>query len=134
MRIQSAPRAPAGQQQIETSVTIDAAHLYRFDTQLQLKLDLADMDVWVDMILEGDTVILQHGITNRSDGEVTLRSFADAPGRKRRHLNIIGLHSNQTVVKSHRFDNAAQLSGEVIRIGLRQVNGPRSHNLMVTVP
>ena len=134
VRIQSAPRAPAGQQQIETSVTIDAAHLYRFDTQLPLKLDLADMDVWVDVILEGDTIILQHGITNRSDSEVTFRSFADAPGRKRRHLNIIGLQPNQTVVKSHRFDNAAQLSGEVIRVGLRQVNGPRAHNLMVTIP
>ena len=134
VRIQSAPRAPAGQHQIETSVTIDAAHLYQFDTQLPLKLDLADMDVWVDVILEGDTVILQHGITNRSDSEVTFRSFADALGRKRQHLNIIGLQPNQTVVKAHRFDNAAQLSGEVIRIGLTQVNGPRSHNIMVTIP
>jgi len=134
VRIQSAPRAPAGLQQIETSVTIDAAHLYEFDTRLPLKLDLADMDVWVDVILEGDIVILQHGITNRSDSEVTFRSFADAPGRKRRHLNIIGLQPNQTVVKSHHFDNAAQLSGEVIRIGLKQVNGPRAHNLMVTIP
>ncbi len=134
VRIQSAPRAPAGQKQIETSVAIDAAHLYRFDMQLPLKLDLADMDVWVDVILEGETVILRHGITNRSDREVTFRSFADAPGRKRRHLNIIGLQPNQTVAKSHRFDNAAQLSGQVVRIGLRQVNGPRSHNLMVTIP
>ncbi len=134
VRIHSAPREPAGRKQIETQVIIDAAKLYEFDVQLPLKLDLSDMDVWVDMVIEGETVVLRHGITNRSNEVVTFTSFADAPSRKRKNLNIIGLQPNQTVVKSHYFLRADELSGKVIRVGLKQVKGPRSHNLTITVP
>lgn len=134
VRIQSAPRAPAGRQQIETKVMIDAAKLYEFTVYLPLQLDLSDMDVSADLVVEGEDVVIRHRITNRSDEVVTFTSFADAPGRKRQTMNILGLQPDQTVVKAHRFPDGRALSGKVIRVGLKQVKGPRSHNLTVAVP
>lgn len=134
VRIQSAPRAPAGRKQIETRVMIDAAKLYEFTVYLPLQLDLSDMDVSADLVLEGETVVVRHRITNRSNEVVTFTSFTDAPGRKRQTMNIVGLQPDQTVVKSHRFPGGRALSGTVIRVGLKQVKGPRSHNLIVAVP
>ena len=134
VRIQSAPRAPAGRKQIEARVIIDAAKLYEFTVYLPLQLDLSDMDVSADLVVEGETVVVRHRITNRSDEVVTFRSFADAPGRKRQTMNILGLQPDQTVVKAHRFPGGRALSGNDIRVGLKQVKGPRSHNLIVAVP
>ncbi len=134
VRMQSSPREPAGRKRIEAEVVIDASRVYEFSTYLPLKLDLADMDVWLEMVVKGEGVVVRHGVTNRSEETVTFRSYADAPGRKRRSLNMVGLQPGQTMVKSHYFDRAGELSGQVIRVGLQQVKGPRSHNLTVTVP
>ena len=62
--------------------------------------------------IEGDRLVIRHGVTNQSDEVVTLNSFADAPGRKRQNLNIVGLQPGQTVVKAHQFSSAAELSGK----------------------
>lgn len=132
--IQAAPRESAGVKQIEALVRIDASKMYEFSAHLPIRLDLADMVVWVDLVLSGDNLTIQHGVSNRSDEVVTFRSFADAPGRKRTNLNIVNLQPGQTVVKGHVFYDAADLSGEIIRVGLKQVKGPRVHDLSVTVP
>lgn len=134
IRMQSSPREPAGRKRIEAEVVIDASRVYEFSTYLPLELGLSDMDVWLEMVVEGQGVIVRHGVTNRSAEVVTFRSYADAPGRKRRSLNMVGLQPGQTIVKSHYFDHASELSGQVIRVRLQQVKGPRSHNLTVTVP
>ena len=68
-------------------MTLDASKLYQFEAHLLLELDLKDMEVWVDLVLEGDRVVVRHGVTNRSSEVVTFRSFADAPGHKRRNGN-----------------------------------------------
>ncbi len=134
IRIQPAPREPAGRKTVSAEVTLDAEQMYRFEVQLPLKLDLVDMEVWVDVALDASTLIIRHGVTNRSKDVVTLESFADAPGRKRQNLHIIGLQPRQTVIKSHYFRDAQSLSGKQVRVGLKQVKGPRAHNLSVSVP
>lgn len=134
VRIQVPPHESAGAKQIAAQVMIDAERLYDFEAQLALQVGLADMDVWVDLVLEGDDAIVRHGVTNRSNETITLRSFADAPGCKRTNLNIVGLQPNQTIVKAHFFADAERLSGKHIRVGLQQVKGPRSQNISVLVP
>ncbi|MCG3138781.1 MAG: hypothetical protein HJJLKODD_02650 [Phycisphaerae bacterium] len=134
IRIQSAAREPAGAKQIEAQVTIDAEQLITFETMLPLQLDLADIDVAADLLLEGDLLVVRHHITNHSPETLTFRSFADAPGRRRQNLYIIDLQPGQSVVKSHVFPEAHSLSGQLIRLGLKQKKGPRVHEASITVP
>ncbi len=132
--VQSAPREPAGTKLIEARVNIDATPRYEFDITMPLKLDLADMDVWADLFIDGTDLVLRHGVTNRSDEIVTFRSMADAPGRKRLNVNIIGLRPGQSAMKVHVFENARELSGSAVRVGLKQIKGPRVHDLALEVP
>lgn len=134
IQVQASPREPAGLKQISAAVTIEASRIHQFEVKLPLMLDLADMEVWADLRLEGGRLIIRHGVTNRSDDIVTFRSLVDAPRRRRQHLNIIGLAPGRSIIKQHVLGNAAELSGKVIRVGLKQLRGRRTHDLTLEVP
>ena len=134
LQIQSAPREPAGQKQVHAAVMIDAVRIVEFSTNLPLLLDLEDVDVRVDVLVEGGLLLIRHGITNRSGETLTFRSFAEVPGRKRQNLQIVNLKPQQSVIKTHVLDHAEEISGKTIRVGLRQYKGPRVHEIAVQAP
>jgi hypothetical protein len=125
---------PAGIKIIEADAGISGAGGYRMRIPLRFELGLADVDVWGFATAEGNRVVVRHGVRNRSSGTLSFRAYAAAPGRDRQEKIIIGLEPGQTIEREYRFENADGLVGRSIRVSLREVSGPRMHNLQLAVP
>ncbi len=124
----------AGTQTLNVHVELLSAPKYTLDAPLTFDLGLADVDVWGYAVIEGDHLLVRHGVTNRSGATLSFRGFATYPGRSRQYRVINELLPNQTLTTEYRFSNVEAPSGRRIRLGLREVNGPRIHNLEVIVP
>ncbi|MCP4593720.1 MAG: hypothetical protein GY842_23545 [bacterium] len=101
---------------------------------LRYRLDIDGVDVWGYAAIEGRRLLVRHGVRNRSGEVLSFRAYAAAPGHDRQYRSIIGLEPGATITREYRFDNAAALLGRKIRVGLREVNGSRIHNMVVEAP
>ncbi len=80
-------------------------------------------------------VIITALITNLGDEPQTFYAFALAAQRPRLERIVARLEPGQTMLKRFRFINAAgPLSGQTIRTGLREMDGPAILNTTVQVP
>jgi len=106
----------------------------------ELNLGLDKFDIWAVAFWEGKTLVVRQTITSRSNEAVSFRGQAQARGRPRKYRNITDVGQGQTRVIEYRYVGASSpgrtgsLSGEIIRVGLRELGGPRIHNLDVPVP
>jgi hypothetical protein len=128
------PSEPAGFKSVKLAMQIRAESTYYLEIPLQLELGLKDVEVWGYAIQEGDRLVIRHGVTNRSPRVLNLRSFAIVPARQRQYRLLTGLEPGETMTTEYRFTKAADLSGRALRLGLREANGSRIHNLELVAP
>jgi hypothetical protein len=83
--------------------------------------------------IEGEDVIVHQIITNRGKDRVDIEGFVMAPGRSRLINMYRRLEPGQTVDKAYILDDATRLQGRNIRVGLREIHGPRLLNQIVRV-
>ncbi|MCH7701467.1 MAG: hypothetical protein IID37_07240 [Planctomycetes bacterium] len=124
----------AGTKRLTAQLLLDQpADLYLQQT-LTLGLELQNIDVWAYAVMEGDRLVLRHGLTNRTDQSLSFRAYATAPGRSRQNRVIAKLEPGQSVSNEYHFPNASALRSRTVRLSLKEVGGPRIHNLDVRVP
>ncbi len=124
----------AGAKVLYADVQLRGSEEYHLRVPLCFDLGIEDVDVWSFATLRGNRVIVRHGVRNRSDEALSFRAYATAPGRDRQYKVIIGLEPGESITREYRFEDAEDLAGQTIRVSLREVNGPRMHNLQLTVP
>jgi hypothetical protein len=107
---------------------------YELDVPLKIELGLDDLDVWAYAVQMGDQLVVRHGVTNRSNQRLSFRAFAVYPGRSRQYRVINEVLPGQTLTTEYRFEGVQNASGRKVHLGLREVSGPRMHNLQITVP
>ncbi|HEY3245057.1 MAG TPA: hypothetical protein VGM03_17075 [Phycisphaerae bacterium] len=125
---------PAGIKPVKLAIQVQAESPYYLEIPLQLELGLRDIEVWGYAIQEGDRLVMRHGVTNRSPRVINLRSFAIVPGHLRQSRLLTGLAPGESTTTEYRFPRAADLSGRSLRLGLREANGSRIHNLELIAP
>lgn len=123
----------AGAKTILAEVDLNSEGRYRMVVPLALELGLEGIDAWGYAVVEGDRILVRHGITNRTTETLSFRSFAIAPGRPRQHRLINELLPGQTRTVEYRFRDASKFHGRTIRLHLRELGGPRIHNVEVDV-
>jgi hypothetical protein len=124
----------AGPKHIGVIIDFETESRHRLEIPLTLQLGIQDVDVWGFAFLEGDRLVLRHGVTNRSSAELSFRSSATAPGRSRQFRVIAELAPGETTTAEYRFDNPTALAGRTVRLGLREVDGPRQHIIELRGP
>ncbi|GJM24676.1 MAG: hypothetical protein DHS20C16_10910 [Phycisphaerae bacterium] len=124
----------AGIKQLFANVTLNSTQKYYMEIPLLFDLDLQDVDVWGYAVMDGDRLVVRHGMTSRADVPISLRSFATYPGRSRQYRVIHELLPGQTLATEYTFSDVESTVGKTIRLGLREVNGPRIHNLQIDAP
>lgn len=124
----------AGTKLLDVQFLIDQPETYYVHRLLPLQLELDKVDVWAYAVMEGDQLVLRHGLTNRSDRPISFRAFATVPGRSRQNRVIAKLQPGQSVSNEYRFPNGQSLRHRSVRLSLKEVEGPRIHNLDVVVP
>ena len=125
---------PAGPKNIQAVIHFESEPPLRLEVPLLVELGITDVDVWGFALLEGDRLVLRHGITNRSELPLSFRSFAVVPGRSRQFRVIAALPPGASTIAEYRFENADRLTGRTLRLGLREVDGPRNHSIELTAP
>jgi hypothetical protein len=132
--IRQPPSETAGSKVIHAALQLSSDPQYRMRVPLNFELGLPDLDVWGYAVNEGDDVRVRHGVTNRASQPLSFRAFAMLPGRSRQYRTLNGLLPGQTLTTEYLFKGATAASGRQVRLGLREVNGPRLHNLEIQVP
>ncbi|MCP4247714.1 MAG: hypothetical protein GY778_11755 [bacterium] len=125
---------PAGPKRIRAVVDLESEPEYHFEIPLTLELGIDNVDVWGFAFLEGDRLVLRHGITNRTGQSLSFRSSATAPGHSRQFRVIAGLAPGATTTAEYRFRDAGELAGRTVRLGLREIDGPRTHTIELSAP
>ena len=124
----------AGTKRLTAQILLDQPTDLYLEQTLTLGLELENIDVWAYAIMEGDRLVLRHGLTNRTEQSLSFRAYATAPGRGRQTRVIAKLAPGRSVSNEYHFPNAFALRSRTVRLSLREVGGPRIHNLDVRVP
>ena len=107
---------PAGDKVLYADVQLSEPVEYHMRVPLYFELGIEGVDVWGFATVEGDRVVVRHGVRNRSDEVLSFRAYAAAPGRDRQYKVIIGLEPGESMVREYRFERADELLGRPIRI------------------
>lgn len=124
---------PAGRKKFLVRLTVGADRRV-LEVPVYVELGLDDVEVAGGSILEGDDLVLQHVVSNRSEKTLSFRGSAGVPGRERQYRPISNLAPGETQTVEYRFTAAADLIGRNVRLMLRELNdGPRTHTLELIV-
>lgn len=134
IRIRYAQNESAGVKTILADIDFDSEPRYHLEIPLQVEIGLKDIEVWGYASKRGNRLIVRHGVLNRTDRAISFRGFIAAPGRTRQYRVFNGMYPGRTLVVEYAFDNALELSGRTLRLGLREVGGRRAHNIELIAP
>ena len=127
-------REPSGKKTIIAKLNVEPGPYY-MEVPLTTDLRLSGLDVQGMAIMEGSDLILRHILSNRTETSVNFRSSAAVPGRERQNKPFTSVLPGQMQTVEYRFREANDLIGRDILLSLREMNdGPRVHNLQLTVP
>ncbi len=112
---------------------IDADKRYKIVTPAWFELGLENIDVNVNVYRLGSRVVVQQTMTNRTDRPVSFEGYVVAPARKRMGRRFINILSGQSARKEFLIEDAGDLVGKKIRIGLSELQGTRIWNRIITV-
>jgi len=113
--------------------TVDADQTYELTALAPFELGLKDLEVRSFARIDRNNVIVQQTITNRSGERVDVEGYVLAPGRARQSGVFRRLEPGQTMVRKYVLDNARRLQGRGIRVGLREIRGPRMLNEVLVI-
>jgi hypothetical protein len=124
---------PAGRKKFLVRLTVGPDRRV-LEIPVFVELGLDDVEVAGSSFLEGEDLVLQHVISNRSAKTLSFRGSAAVPGRERQYRPISNLAPGETQTVEYRFLHAADLMGRHVRLMLRELNdGPRTHTLELAV-
>lgn len=126
--------SPAGPRTIQAEFAIQATGKpVSFQMPLTVKLGLSQVSLQTMAIRDGRDVIVQMVIQNYGDKPIDYTAFALAPGQQRQERLITGLAPGRSIVRKVRFDGGKLPPGAKVRVGLKEMDGPRVLNDDVVV-
>lgn len=125
---------PAGSRTILARAVISETG-YRLDVPLTIDIGLTDVDVWGSAVVDQNTLVLRHVLTNNTKETLSFRGSATVPGRERQYRPFTNLQPGTTQVTEYRIPGGNELAGSRFRLTLVEMNdGKRRHTLELTVP
>ncbi len=126
--------AESGLTPLAAEFSLDADRRYDFIVPAWFELGLRDVDVDTYVYRTGSRVIVRQTMSNRTDAAVSFEGYVIAPERPRITRTFVNAQPRQTMIKDFILDDATDLAGQRIRIGLKEIQGSRVWNRIVTVP
>jgi len=128
------PSNEVGGHKLMTGVfTVDADQTYELTALAPFELGLKDLEVRSFARVDRGNVIVRQTITNHGGERIDVEGYVLAPGRARQSGVFRSLDPGQTMVRKYVLDNARRLRGRGIRVGLREIHGPRMLNEVLVV-
>jgi len=125
---------PAGRHELLARMSLPSQG-YVLEIPLPIEISLSDVEVWAQAMLDHGDLVLRQVVKNLSEGVLHFRGTATVPARVRQYRPVVNLQPGDTQVVEYRFDGGNDLAGQVVQVGLREMNdGPRTHTLELVVP
>jgi hypothetical protein len=100
-----------------------------------LRVGMRDVLLRPSAMIEGQDVVIAAAVTNVGEVGRTLYVSASARDQARTERIISNLQPGHTQIKTFRFSGAAaELSGQTVRVGVRDIKSPAILNKAVQVP
>jgi len=126
---------PVGSKIIYADITVDARKIYRITAPTKLEVTLPGIDAYAFADASGENIVIRQVLTNRTNEEVNFMGFAILPEVGRQERLFTHVQPGQTVIKEYILPRSSLKAGvNRIRLGLREVNGPRLLNQEVQLP
>ncbi len=103
-------------------------------TAAWFELGLNGIDVEAYTYRAGDRIVVRQMMTNRTAETVNFDGYLLAPQRQRIERAFWNFQPGQSMVKDFVLENAGELAGSKLRIGLKEVQGTRVWNQIIAVP
>ncbi len=132
--------AIAGEKSMTANVRLEADETYDIRVSVPLTVGLSGIELNETLVMQPNAsgkkdAVITMLVTNRGDKAENFYAFAQAPGRAGQQRIVSNLKPGQTMLKRFRFvDATSDLSGQAIRVGIRQMDGPSMLNHLVEVP
>lgn len=126
--------AEAGITAVLGDFAIDADRRQRVLAPAWIELGLADVEMDTLVYRSGDELVVRQVMTNRSDGPIHFEGSLIMPERPRIRRTFTTFNPGQMIMRDFIIEDMAELSGRQIRISLREIQGDRFWNRVVTVP
>ena len=125
---------PAGRRDVRVALALRDRDMF-LEIPRTIDLDLSDVDVAGMATVERGGLVLRHMVTNRSEATLSFRGSAYVPGRERQYRPLANLRPGDSQIVEYRFPGGEELIGRGVRLVLSEMaDGPRIHNLRLTVP
>jgi hypothetical protein len=113
---------------VNAEVTLQAVKRSVLSVPLSLTLGLTDVGTQTMAFRDGTDVVVQQMITNYGDKPISYVAFASYPGRPRIERVVSTLMPGKTALKRYRFLNVPAGKPIKIRVGFKEMDGPRLLN------
>ncbi len=113
---------------------IDADRHYHILAPAWFELGLENLDLETYVYRAGSRAIVRQSMTNRTPLPVNFDGYLVTPHRQRITRSFVNIEPGQSVSKDFVLENAADLSGSKVRIALKEIQGARIWNRVITVP
>ena len=126
--------AEAGVTPLLGEFALDANRRYRILTPAWFELGLENVDLNTYVYRVGSRVVVRQSLTNRTNRPVSFQGYLVIPGRQRINRTFAAFHPGQSLSKDFILEDAAELVGKRIRVALKEIQGSRVWNRVLTVP
>lgn len=124
----------SGTKAILSEFLIEADRNYALRIPVWFELGLEGIEVETFTQRNGNQVTIRQSVTNRTPNVISFYGYLAIPERERLNRVIANLQPGQTATKEYVLDNAAQLAGHRLRLGLQEVGGSRVWNSLFESP
>ncbi|HOW70686.1 MAG TPA: hypothetical protein PKY77_08800 [Phycisphaerae bacterium] len=126
--------APARVMPLVGEFIVDANARYSFTTPAWFDFGLEGIDLSAISYRSGDRVTVRVSMTNRTAKELFFEGYLVIPNRPRLQQLFHNLQPGQSMVRKFVIHDAAELAGKSLRVSLKETQGSRIWNRIVTVP
>ena len=125
--------AEAGLTPLVGEFSLDADHRYRVVAAAWLELGLKDIGLETESFRRGTSLVVRQWLTNNSDATVSFSGYLLAPQRQRIERSFWNFQTGQSAAKEFVLENSDALVGQKIRLSLKEMQGTRVWNRVLTV-
>ncbi len=127
-------RQVVGDVPLGLELSIDRPEPARLRFDVPLRVGLRDLDLDARTRWDGDDLIIEHTLANRSPAAVSFAAFCEVAGRARREAVLLDVMPGEARRTVYRMPKARSATVRQAWIGLREIRGPRTADQLVDFP
>ncbi|MBK9120001.1 MAG: hypothetical protein IPM18_10450 [Phycisphaerales bacterium] len=128
------PRQVAETRNLHVALLIERPHTAALHFDVPIEIGLTDLDIVSTAWWEGDTLIIEQSLENRTSQPVSFNTFCQAPRFALQEGVLLNVSPGIRRLQRYRFPAARDLAGQQLWTGVQEIGGPRKLDQLVAVP